>query len=412
MHQIRHSSPITADLLNEAELVRLRRARRYSYILIISSLLIISFVTNEVMQRLERNTKRDLSAMLDTVLNSTHSALFNWQSSLTTVIQTYTRNNYVWAEQAIELQSIAPTAEWLARHPAHSALKKMIKPMLIDHGYLGYAVISPQNITLSELRNKGLGEPHPLAEEPHFLDRVLLGETLISKPIRSSSPQSGANGQLRSGIPSMYIASPLHDPVTGSVTAVLAIRLSIATEYTQIAAVQRVGKSGETYLYNKAGQLLSESRFNQQLIQSGLLVAGESEILNLELRDPGGDTTQGYKPQLPRHQQPFTLIVQQGQTQYSGVNLEPYRDYRGVSVIGAWRYDYRTNTYIATEIDAEEAFHSLQEAQKLVLILVLFMGLLSVFIIIFIGSNRSRAIRQVSILTEELHIQHERFSQR
>ena len=65
----------------------------------------------------------------------------------------------------------------------------------------------------------------------------------------------------------------------------------------------RLGESGESYAFNRSGQLISESRFDDQLRQLGLIAAEERAILNIDIRDPGGNLTTGFVPTVPSEQQ-------------------------------------------------------------------------------------------------------------
>ena len=47
----------------------------------------------------------------------------------------------------------------------------------------------------------------------------------------------------------------------------------------------------------------------------------------------------------------------------SGTRLHPYRDYRGVPVIGSWHWDHELGLGIVTEMDADEAFQSLYHTE-------------------------------------------------
>ncbi|HYX39551.1 MAG TPA: hypothetical protein VE954_41155, partial [Oligoflexus sp.] len=58
--------------------------------------------------------------------------------------------------------------------------------------------------------------------------------------------------------------------------------------------------------------------------------------------------------------------------------IKPYRDYRGVDVIGGWRWHPTLNVGLITEIDADEALATLRFVNRLYLaLIVLFMGITS-----------------------------------
>jgi hypothetical protein len=136
-----------------------------------------------------------------------------------------------------------------------------------------------------------------------------------------------------------------------------------------LLSVARAGNTGETYAISPDGLMLSQSRFDQRLKEIGLIPnePGSSSVLTIQVRDPGGDLTAGYKPAVELEARPLTLVARlavasrdKPPEQQTGIILEPYRDYRGIEVIGAWRWLPEHDFGIITEVDASEAFASLR----------------------------------------------------
>lgn len=133
--------------------------------------------------------------------------------------------------------------------------------------------------------------------------------------------------------------------------------------------IAQMGKTGETYAFNAEGMMLTESRFVDQLKEIGLLPNEEDvhSSLKVHLRDPGGDLTTGYKPDRPLISRSFTepvafAIASQSDTSIprSGVIIDPYRDYRGVEVIGAYYWFPEYGFGLISEMNYEEAFEPLE----------------------------------------------------
>ena len=72
----------------------------------------------------------------------------------------------------------------------------------------------------------------------------------------------------------------------------------------------RIGASGESYAFNRQGQLVSESRFDNDLREIGLVKPGKRGILNIDIRDPGGNMLEGYRPTLVGGELPLTLMAE------------------------------------------------------------------------------------------------------
>ena len=107
--------------------------------------------------------------------------------------------------------------------------------------------------------------------------------------------------------------------------------------------------------------MVSESRFDESLILLGLIPdqSDARSILQVLVRDPGGDITSGYRPAARRAELPLTYMASQAIAGRPGVHVDGYRDYRGVPVVGAWKWLPDADLGVATEIDYAEAFQPL-----------------------------------------------------
>lgn len=108
--------------------------------------------------------------------------------------------------------------------------------------------------------------------------------------------------------------------------------------------------------------MLSDSRFNPQLKKAGLLpdLPENRAILQMQIRNPGGNMMEGFRPLLPRSQQPLTLMAASAAQGETGVNVDGYKDYRGGLVVGAWTWLPDHFFGVTTEMDVDEAFAPLK----------------------------------------------------
>ena len=196
--------------------------------------------------------------------------------------------------------------------------------------------------------------------------------------------------------------------------AVLMFRLEPDESFAQILERGHLGGTGETIAFNRQGVLISESRFNKQLNQIGLL-RGNHSALNIALRDPGVDMLQGQKPSLSRDMQPLTRMALSATAGEDGSDLEGYRDYRGVPVVGAWLWDDDLGFGLVTEITIEEAFASFHDTRIIVLTLsALSISTLGVLFLVFQHGRKaitkreerySKSLKYANMGTWELNIQ-------
>ncbi|MCW5558105.1 MAG: serine/threonine protein kinase [Verrucomicrobiae bacterium] len=166
----------------------------------------------------------------------------------------------------------------------------------------------------------------------------------------------------------MELVTPVLDD-SGRVAAAIAFVLRPEEEFTRVLSVARPGESGETFAFDPSGRLISGSRFDEQLRQLGLLTnaPGASSSLNIELRDPGADLTLGLAPVNGESSaRPLTTMVASAVSGKSGITVTPERDYRGVPVVGAWRWLPDYGFGVVTKTDAAEAFRPLRVLRSLV----------------------------------------------
>ncbi|MBN9691830.1 MAG: serine/threonine protein kinase [Verrucomicrobia bacterium] len=168
-------------------------------------------------------------------------------------------------------------------------------------------------------------------------------------------------------------------------------------EFTRVLSVARPGETGETFAFDPAGRLISGSRFDDQLKQLGLLTnaPGVSSPLNLELKDPGRDLTEvplAESASAARDKLPLMGMVAQAVAGESGSTVTPVRDYRGVPVVGAWRWLPEHEFGVVTKIDAAEAFRPLRVLRWIIFTLVGLLGLAT--LVMLVSSYRNSVLKR------------------
>lgn len=243
-------------------------------------------------------------------------------------------------------------------------LEKALGPALSAHEYNGYVVVDKKQRIVGAMRRELVGQEN-IPEFESVLTRALAGEVCLSPPFGSVVALKDEKGRMRTGVPTMLVAAPIRDD-SFQVVGALALRLPPEVEFNRIVGLGRFGNTGETYAFDKNGLMVSDSRFDEQLVLLGLLPDqdGARSILQLLVRDPGGDMTAGHRPQVRRHELPLTYMASEATAGRSGVDVEGYRDYRGVEVVGAWTWLPKAEIGIATEIDYAEAFRPLTILQR------------------------------------------------
>lgn len=319
---------------------------------LILSLAVIALSAQWYLTQLHR---QDLRTSLETVLNTSHQALQSWVKEKRTAAENWARDPVVMIHsQALAEASNQPHS--LLNAPSLQLLLARMRPLYEDHPRRGFLIIGPDQTVLAASSQRYIGGPSPLILHADLLTQVWQGKTVVSQPYLFQSPSAESTEQEQ--VPLMFVASPIRNS-SKEISAILALGVDPLEDFTPLFQQGRMGKSGETYAFNQSGYMISESRHTHQLRQLGLLQKDQHSALHLPLRNPGVDLTHGEKPDLAREYQPLTLMVGNAIQGRNGSNVEGYRDYRGVMVVGAWLWDQELNLGLATEVDRAEAQRAL-----------------------------------------------------
>ncbi|NIQ88256.1 MAG: PAS domain S-box protein, partial [Deltaproteobacteria bacterium] len=283
-------------------------------------------------------------------------------------------------------------------------LRAFFQPRKNQFGQAGFFIISPDFVNIGSMRDGNMGAKNLIANQAlDRLNQAFLGKAVMVPPIWSDVPLNSSSDSKPQNTPTMFFAAPVKD-IQGKIIAVVTQRVDPAIDFTRLIQLGRIGKSGDTYAFDQFGRLLSESRFKKDLVQAGMIGEGETSILSVSVRDPGGDMTKGFTPSVPRYQQPLTLMAQQATKGKSGLNVDGYRDYRGVRVYGAWLWDDKLGIGLATEINEADALGPYFTTRAVILTVLGITVLLALGSLVFAVIIEERASRALQKSYDELEI--------
>lgn len=373
----------------------------------IIAVVILAVVGYTVSSAIESTIKGNVSSGLQTLVRLETEMLRKWFFVQESTAETLANDSQVRQNiyQIIQGFDTSETSSGIALDSElHKQLRSELGPAMSSHHYAGYLVADKTKRVVSSSYAALIGE-RDIPEYDHFLDRALNGETFVSPPFPSVVMMNNPDGRARMGVPTMYACAPVRDQ-SFQVVGVLAMQIRPEREFTQILQLGQVGLSGETYAFNAEGMMISNSRFDEDLILLGLLPDQDDSrsMLHLQVRDPGADMTMGFRPTVRRSSLPLTKMAKSAIQEGNGYDVDGYRDYRGVPVIGAWTWMPKYEIGVTTEVDFAQAFRPLVILQRTFFIIysLLILSAIAIFVFTVIVARLQRQAREAVVEAQQL----------
>jgi serine/threonine protein kinase len=399
------------------------RGRNIWIIPLISALLVASvgwWADGRLHRVIEQNLKENLQSALDANVTS----LEIWMDLQKRIATSWAGDPGI-RTQALEVlgrSPAMPTNRFIPpeRFSAQPLANGNLGERLRDLGYQMAQLVNTNLLVVSENgRMRGrLGQPVPEVLRPKYEELFETGQPRIITPfkvprptmMRRGGPREGGAREAgarelgpRFGLPPgamppmggtnrpnrfapllrdpavMQVAAPIRNDA-GTILGALVLVFSPNDEFTRFLSVASYGDSGETFAFDGEGVLLSESRFDNDLKHLGLIDNRPDSVSALNLRLPETDLTQGGTAVTNGS---LILMVERALEGESGVEIKPFRDYRGVPVVGAWQWLPKYGFGVGMKMDAREGFILLRMVRSVFLVLFLLLLLGSVLLFAF-----------------------------
>jgi len=322
--------------------------------------------------------------------NIKNQTLMNVEASLNTVLKTTEEGiNIMISEQLFQLENssqdkkLIELVEKTINSEDSAELNTYISQNKIEFQLSQHIIITPnlKTVFVSQTDNAYQNKTTIDLSREDFqaaIKKSLKGQASFVVPFDSENPI-------------LYYMTPIFS-ASKDIIAILVKSDDPAMNFSRIMHAGRIGDSGETYAFDKKGIMVTQSRFDHELQNIGLINEGETSILKIELLDPGVDLTQGTEVIKSAYSQNvMTVMVQSAIAGQDNVNVEGYRDYRGVQVFGAWLWNDAYGFGIATEIDEVDALSSYLMYRKNMMIIVGVSLMLLTFSVIASMASERRA---------------------
>ena len=338
-----------------------------SWLTLVGAALILLLVGAWTYDAVQETIHDNLTAGLQSILQANIEAL-------QIVVENERSNIQAWAKDR-EVREL--TEQLLYGQDPGDTLRKLVEVLsnvVVEDSHLGFAIIDAQGFIKATDQPKTYLDRALSPVAVKMLQPILEGETSFEKPFAK-------NALLEKGIetstqPVLLAMAPISN-ASDEIIAALIFTIDPEKDFTRILSVAEFGNTGSTYAFDDQGLMLSESRHEEQLKKLSLIPdsPNSSAILTLQLRDPGIDLNKGKSSALPIDSRPLTKMAKMAITGQSGINVDGYRDYRGVEVVGAWQWLPEYGFGVATEVERSEALRGLRPVR------LAFIGLFGLLVI-------------------------------
>jgi PAS domain S-box-containing protein len=293
---------------------------------------------------------------LQAVLAGTHQAILLWAKDHQQTALSFAQSEEVITATKILLQEDRDQASLLASK-GQARLRHYFRSHLQSGQYRGFFIIGPDNISLASSRNTNVGTPNLLVNQPDVLTKLWSGDTALSRIQISDVPLH--EGRNKESTLTLFGGAPIAN-ASGEVIALLTLRIDPYDTLFLIPRQSHIGESGETYLFDSKGMLLSPSRFEARTDANITNNFAEDDHIHPYrpswVTDPGVDLRTDKASAITPDERPLTRMAASAVRGESASDLDGYRNYLGIPVIGAWLWDETFNLGIATEEEISEAY--------------------------------------------------------
>ncbi|PJA31705.1 MAG: hybrid sensor histidine kinase/response regulator, partial [Zetaproteobacteria bacterium CG_4_9_14_3_um_filter_53_7] len=274
---------------------------------------------------------------LTTLLQSTDEAIHLWSHEKKSIAENLASDTEILGLTQELLQNPRDQQALLAS-PAQQMVRRLFQSFLKGGTLRGFFIIAPDNISLASSRDINVGTLNLLTSQSDTMEKMWRGEVVMSRVQLSDVPMPKQR-EIAVGTRdlNMFVGAPIRD-TSGKIIALLTLRIDPNETLFSLLHQARLGETGEAYIFDRQGLMLSPSRFRDELVSMGLIEPDQSSVARVYVRDNRVNRNSG----LNRMAASATLGEQAS-------NVSGYPDYRGKKVVGAWKWEQELDLGLAVE---------------------------------------------------------------
>jgi len=343
---------------------------RLTFLLIIFTLLPFVLLRLVAYPRIQADLQEVMIRDLDGIGHKQAELVTNWMNERLKNVRAVANNSYV--------------SKWVKMKKDDKEYQEVVQyfeSLKVEYGYKGVFVSNDKGLITVATADEDIGGDISQAE---YFKQAMQGNAFTSSVMHSEIPLTNEFGEKEMGVPTLFVSSPLKDK-DGATIGVLALRIDVNT-LSEIVSGYMMGKTCESYLVNKDGFMITESRFAKHLKEMGLVkkrCALELKMVNHET----GKLTEG---------------VQQCISGNNGFNGTGYKDYGGITVLGVWRWLPEFNWGVVVEIDRDEGYGAAYNLNNIISSVLLVLAFPFVIVAYLIGRKASIPIIKLTEVTQKM----------
>jgi len=312
-----------------------RRPRKTLLLVALATLagvLVLPFVAaNHFVERYRAEVDADVRSQLEVISATSARSVDLWTEGQKAVANQLLEDPDL---QRAARDLLAPPGGSPATATDRTALEEAIAAHAPITHHLTFLLSDPTGEVVAAQEDRWVGQTDPIHGAVRLTDQLAQGRVAVGPPLAGGMDLL-RDGAWRPDQPALVVAIPVTEPAGGLLGRLLLV-VDPAAQLTASVELARPGNTGETYLVDGQGHMLSPSRFMPRTDW----LAG----LPIQVAPPGAEAGT------------LTRAATDLRAGLSGQSLDAYDDYRGVPVVGAWRWSEGTGVGVVTELDAAEAF--------------------------------------------------------
>lgn len=344
------SSQIASSFLLESQTRKSRR--RNNAWLWITALLPTAFIGWMTYAEVNSTMKQAVRDELRGVSDSVSHAVRRFLSDKAHLVESWTREPAIQNEIHQLVQMDPNQSDGEQKNRSRDVIARQLERL---SGIIGlkFAIWGAENGHLitnySETASKFIRDERDIQS---MIRRAEKGEVVIFGPLRIPKTNKGGVDT-----PEMGAMTAVRDENDQVIATILVTKIGMHQEFSRMFFDIANAGNLDAYAISETGTMLTESPRAATLSSSQRLdVIVEDIAASLRVADPGTLIVGSDQGVFPRNSFPLTRAAKSVTKGRSEVELEPYRNYAGIEVVGSWRWNSDSGVGIIIERPASQAF--------------------------------------------------------